>query len=91
MCTSVALTENQAVNMLRMCCECVARNLKCCLFGNVKYFYYICCMEKVDVSRLITPYEYSKLIKVCPATVTKRMNAGKVKVINVKGGRLILL
>jgi hypothetical protein len=48
-------------------------------------------MEKVDVSRLITPFEYSKLIKVCPATVTKRMNTGKVKVINIKGGRLILL
>lgn len=46
---------------------------------------------KVDRTRLVTPSEYAKMIGVTKAAVTKMMNEGRVKVITIKGGRLIYL
>jgi hypothetical protein len=46
---------------------------------------------KIDRTKLITPKAYAELINKTPAAVTKMMNTGRVKVIEVKGGRLILL
>ena len=46
---------------------------------------------KIDRTKLITPKAYAELMKITPAAVTKQMNTGRVTVINVKGGRLILL
>lgn len=46
---------------------------------------------KIDRTKLITPKAYSELKGVSPAAVNKMMNTGRVKVIEVKGGRLILL
>jgi len=46
---------------------------------------------KIDRTKLITPKAYADLKKITPAAVTKMMNTGRVKVIEVKGGRLILL
>lgn len=46
---------------------------------------------KIDRSKLITPSEYAKLHNITPAAVTKMMNEKRVDVIEIKGGRLILL
>jgi predicted site-specific integrase-resolvase len=46
---------------------------------------------KIDRTKLITPKAYAELKKVSPAAVNKMMNTGRVKVVNVTGGRLILL
>ena len=46
---------------------------------------------KIDRTKLITPKEYSKLKGVSPAAVTKMMDTGRVNVVEIKGGRLILL
>lgn len=46
---------------------------------------------KVDRTKLITPSEYAKMLGVTKAAVTKMMNEGRVKVIHIKGARLIYL
>ena len=46
---------------------------------------------KIDRTKLITPKAYSELINVTPAAVTKMMDTGRVTVVEIKGGRLILL
>ncbi len=46
---------------------------------------------KIDRTKLITPSAYAKLIGVTPAAVTKMMKQGRVKVIEIKGGKLIYL
>jgi predicted site-specific integrase-resolvase len=46
---------------------------------------------KIDRTKLITPSEYAKLHGITPAAVTKMMNTGRVKVVEIKGGRLIYL
>ena len=46
---------------------------------------------KIDRTKLITPSEYAKRIGVTKAAVTKMMNTGRVKVVNIAGGRLIYL
>jgi len=45
---------------------------------------------KVDRTKLITPSAYAAKHGVTPAAVTKMMNEGRVKVVSIKGGRLIL-
>lgn len=45
---------------------------------------------KVDRTKLITPSEYAKKVGVTKAAVTKMMDTERVKVIQIKGGRLIL-
>jgi len=47
--------------------------------------------KKIDIERLITPSEYAKLIGVTPAAITKQMKTGKLEVIEIKGGKLIVL
>lgn len=46
---------------------------------------------KIDRTKLITPSEYAKLIGVTKAAVTKMMDTGRVKVVEIIGGRLIYL
>jgi len=46
---------------------------------------------KIDRTKLITPSEYAKMKGVTPAAVTRMMREGRVKVINIKGGKLIYL
>jgi predicted transcriptional regulator len=45
----------------------------------------------IDPDRLVTPSEYAKLIGVTPAAVTKQMKTGKVNVIEIIGGKIIIL
>ena len=45
---------------------------------------------KVDRTKLITPSEYAKKHGVTKGTVTKMMDADRVTVIDITGGRLIL-
>jgi len=45
---------------------------------------------KIDRSKLITPSAYAKKHGISPAAVTKKMDTGNVKVVEIKGGRLIL-
>lgn len=46
---------------------------------------------KIDRSKLITPKAYAELIGKTPAAVTKMMNEKRVRVVEIKGGRLILM
>jgi len=46
---------------------------------------------KIDRTKLITPKAYAQKIGVTPAAVTKMMNEKRVNVVNINGGRLILL
>ena len=46
---------------------------------------------KVSVDKLITPSAYAKEKRISPAAVSKQMDAGKVEVVEIKGGRLIHL
>jgi predicted site-specific integrase-resolvase len=46
---------------------------------------------KIDRTKLITPSAYAKSIGVTPAAVTRMMREGRVKVVLIKGGKLILL
>ena len=45
---------------------------------------------KIDRTKLITPSAYAKKYGISPAAVTKRMDSGSVKVVEIEGGRLIL-
>jgi predicted transcriptional regulator len=47
--------------------------------------------KKIDINRIITPSAYAKLIGVTPAAVTKQMKTGKVNVIEIIGGKIIIL
>lgn len=47
--------------------------------------------KKIDINRIITPSAYAKLIGVTPAAVTKQMRVGKVNVIEIIGGKIIIL
>jgi len=44
---------------------------------------------KIDRTKLITPSAYAKKNCISPAAVTKMMDTSRVKVITIKGGRLI--
>ncbi len=46
---------------------------------------------KIDRTKLITPSAYAKLIGVTPAAVTRMMREKRVKVVEIKGGKLIYL
>ena len=46
---------------------------------------------KVDRTKLITPTEYAKLIGVTPAAVSRMMREKRVKVVAIKGAKLIYL
>ncbi len=45
---------------------------------------------KVDRTKLITPSEYARKVGVTPAAVNRMMREGRVKVVEIKGARLIL-
>ena len=45
---------------------------------------------KIDRTKLITPSAYAKLKGISPAAVSKMMDEGRVKVVKIEGGRLIL-
>ena len=45
---------------------------------------------KIDRTKLITPSEYAKKYGITRGTVSKMMDAERVTVIKIKGGRLIL-
>jgi hypothetical protein len=47
--------------------------------------------KKIDINRIITPSAYAKLIGVTPAAVTKQMKIGKVNVLEIIGGKIIIL
>ena len=47
--------------------------------------------KEIDINRLATPSAYAKLIGVTPAAVTKQMKTGKVNVIEIIGGKIIIL
>jgi len=48
--------------------------------------------RKIDIDRLISPSKYAEMIGVTPAAVTKQMKKpGFLEVIEIKGGKLILL
>ena len=44
---------------------------------------------KIDRTKLITPSAYAKKLGVSPAAVSKMMDNGRVKVVEIEGGRLI--
>ena len=46
---------------------------------------------KVDRTKLITPSEYAKLRGVTPAAVTRMMREDRVRVVKIRGAKLILL
>lgn len=46
---------------------------------------------KVDRTKLITKSEYAKINGISPAAVTKQCKSGKLKLIKIQGGELILL
>ena len=46
---------------------------------------------KIDRTKLITPSAYAKKHGISPAAVSKMMDNGRVNVVVIDGGRLILL
>jgi len=46
---------------------------------------------KIDQTKLITQKEYAKMIGVSPPAVSRMIREGRVKVVRIRGARLILL
>ena len=45
---------------------------------------------RIDRTKLITPSAYAKKLGISPAAVSKMMDTGRVNVVTIEGGRLIL-